>query len=136
LGRVPWACYGSRQGTGADKGRADDLLEEPVDTTAHNQSEGPTAPRLGIGRVTFGMTRDLGKRLEVTFVTKNGGTLTAVEELDESLSADVLADYAKQLTKDLAEGRPRTFVDSWTTSGQYTWINLGEVVAFSLRPAK
>jgi hypothetical protein len=40
------------------------------------------------------------------------------------------------LAKDLAEARPRTFVDGWGTSGQYSWVNLGEVVAFSLRPAK
>jgi hypothetical protein len=106
-----------------------------VDGIAHNQSEG-SAPRLGIGRPTFGMTRDLGKRIEVTFVLKNGGSLTAVEELDESLTADVVADYAKQLGRDLAEARPRTFVDGWSTGGQSAWVNLGEVVAFSLRPAK
>lgn len=90
----------------------------------------------GLGRVTFGMQRDLGKRVEITFVLKSGGSLSAVEELDESLTADVVADYAKQLTKDLAEGRPRTFVDGWSTSGQHAWVNLAEVVAFSLRPAK
>ena len=38
--------------------------------------------------------------------------------------------------KDQAEGRPRAFVDGWNTGGQHTWVNLGEVVAFSLRPAK
>jgi len=104
-----------------------------VDGIAHNQAE---SPRVGFGRPTFGMTRDQGKRLEVTFVMKNGGSLTAIEELSESLSDAVLADYAKQLTKDLAEGRPRSFADSWGASGQYAWVNLGEVVAFSLRPAK
>jgi hypothetical protein len=107
-----------------------------VDGIAHNQSEGPSAPRLGIGRPSFGMSRDLGKRLEITFVLKSGGVMTAVEELDESLTADVVADYAKQLTRDQAEGRPRSFVDGWGTGGQHAWINLGEVVAFSLRPAK
>lgn len=107
-----------------------------MDGIAHNQGEGASGPRLGIGRPTFGMQRDLGKRVEVTFVMKSGGTLTAVEELTESLSAEVLADYAKQLTRDLAEARPRTFVDGWGASGQHAWVNLGEVVAFSLRPAK
>ena len=90
----------------------------------------------GLGRATFGMQRDLGKRVEITFVLKNGGSISAVEELDESLTADVLADYAKQLTKDLAEARPRSFTDSWGTGGQHAWVNLGEVAAFSLRPAK
>jgi hypothetical protein len=112
------------------------VVEEPVDGIAHNQSEGSSSPRLGIGRPTFGMTRDLGKRIEVTFALKNGGVVTVVEELGESLAEDVVADYSKQLQKDLAEGRPRTFVDNWTASGQHAWVNLGEVVAFSLRPAK
>jgi hypothetical protein len=109
------------------------MVEAPVDGIAHNQSEGS---RVGFGRPTFGMTRDMGKRLEVTFVLKNGGSLTVVEELEESLTAEVLSDYAKQLTKDQAEGRPRTFTDSWGSSGQHAWVNLGEVVAFSLRPSK
>ena len=105
-----------------------------MDGIAHNQAD---SPRVGFGgRPTFGMTRDQGKRLEVTFVMRNGGSLTAIEELGESLSEAVLADYAKQLGNDLAEGRPRSFVDSWGSSGQYAWVNLAEVVAFSLRPAK
>jgi hypothetical protein len=114
----------------------DVAVEEPVDGIAHNQSEGPSAPRLGLGRPTFGMSRDLGKRIEITFALKSGGTVSAIEEVDESLTADVVADFAKQLTKDLAEARPRSFVDGWATGGQHVWINLGEVVAFSLRPAK
>ena len=107
-----------------------------MDGIAHNQGEGSSAPRLGIGRPTFGMQRDLGKRIEITFVLKSGGSLSATEELDESLTADVVADYAKQLNRDLAEARPRAFVDGWSTGGQYAWVDLGEVVAFSLRPAK
>lgn len=107
-----------------------------MDDSAQMQAETPSGPRLGSGRPTFGMTRDQGKRLEVTFVMKNGGTLSIIEELGESLSAEVLADYAKQLGKDLAEARPRQFVDAWNATGQYAWVNLGDVVAFSLRPAK
>ena len=107
-----------------------------MDGIARNQSEGSSAPRFGVGRPTFGMQRDMGKRVEITFVLKNGGSISAVEELEESLTADVLADYAKQLSRDLAEAKPRTFVDGWSVSGQYAWVNLGEVAAFSLRPAK
>ena len=67
-----------------------------MDGIAHNQGE---APRLGLGRPTFGMTRDQGKRIEVSLALKNGGSIVAIDELDESLSADVLADYAKELTE-------------------------------------
>jgi hypothetical protein len=104
-----------------------------MDGIAHNQGE---APRLGIGRPTFGMTRDQGKRVEVSLALKNGGSIVAIDELSEALSADVLADYAKGLTKDIAEAKPRTFTDGWNASGQFVWVNLGEVVAFSLRPSK
>ena len=107
-----------------------------MDGIAHNQGEGSSAPRLGIGKPSFGMSRDLGKRVEITFVMKNGGSLSAIEELGESLTAEVVAEYAKQLTRDLAEARPRSFTDGWGTGGQHVWVNLGEVVAFSLRPAK
>ena len=112
------------------------MVEDPVDGIAHNQSEGSSAPRVGFGRPTFGMTRDLGKRLEVTFSLKSGATITTVDEVEESLTADVVADYAKQLTRDIAEGKPRTFQDGWSQSGQSAWVNLAEVVAFSLRPSK
>jgi hypothetical protein len=135
LGRAARACYGSSYEDRSEH-RANDAMEKPVDETVQMQSETPSGPRLGLGRPTFGMTRDQGKRLEVTFVMKSGGTITVVEELDEPVSAEVLADYAKQLGKDLAEARPRSFVDNWNTSGQHAWVNLGEVVAFSLRPSK
>lgn len=111
-------------------------LEEPVDGIALNQSEGPSAPGLGLGRPRFGLARDQGKRIEVALTLKQGGLVTVVEELGEPLSAEVVAEYGKQLAKDIAEGRPRTFTDSWGASGQHAWVNLGDVVAFSLRPAK
>ena len=82
------------------------------------------------------MSRDLGKRVEVTLALKGGSSIVAIDEIEESLTADVLADYAKQLTRDVAEGKPRSFADGFGTSGQHTWVNLGEVVAFSLRPSK
>ncbi len=107
-----------------------------MDGIAHNRSEGSSAPHFGVGRPTFGMARDQGRRLEISFAMKSGGLLTAVEELAETLTADVVADYAKQLEKDVAEGRKRRFVDGWAASGQYAWVDLGEVAAFSLRPAK
>lgn len=103
-----------------------------MDGIAQNQG----GAQLGLGRPTFGMTRDQGKRIEVSLALKNGGSIVAVDEVAESLSADVVADYAKQLQKDVAEAKPRTFTDNWNSTGQFVWVNLGEVVAFSLRPSK
>jgi hypothetical protein len=107
-----------------------------VDEIAHNRSEGSSAPQFGVGRPTFGMARDQGRRIEIGFALKNGGSLTAIEELEDTLSAAMVANYAEQLEKDVAEGKKRSFTDGWATSGQHTWIDLGEVAAFSLRPAK
>jgi hypothetical protein len=106
-----------------------------VDGIAHNRSEGSSAPHFGV-RPTFGLNRDQGKRVEISFAFKNGAMLTAVEELDEDLSAEVVANYGEQLAGDVGRGSRRTFRDGWNASGQYVWIDLSEVAAFSLRPAK
>ena len=107
-----------------------------MDDIAHNRSEGSSAHTFGVGRPAFGMARDQGRRVEISFALKNGGLLTVVEELEDNLSESLMKDYGEQLTKDVAEGKRRTFSDSWTSSGQYAWIDLSEVAAFSLRPAK
>jgi hypothetical protein len=62
--------------------------------------------------------------------------LTAVEETNDSLTQEVLANFGEQLAGDVAKGGRRTFRDGWAASGQYVWIDLSEVAAFSLRPAK
>jgi hypothetical protein len=109
-----------------------------VDDIAQIRAEGAAAPRagLGIGRQAFGISRDQSKRLEVTFVLKNGGSITAVTELDDALSAETLAAFAEQLTADVAAGTSRSFTDGWATSGQHVWVSLGDVAAFALRPLK
>ena len=107
-----------------------------MDEIAHNRSEGSSAPQFGVGRPTFGMARDQGRRIEVGFALKSGASLTAIEELEDTLSAAMVTRYAEQLEKDVAEGKKRSFTDSWNASGQHTWIDLREVAAFSLRPAK
>ena len=107
-----------------------------MDEIAHNRSEGSSAPGFGVGRPTFGMARDQGRRIEVAFALKNGGLLTAIEELEDTLSAALVARDAEQLEKDVAEGKKRTFTDGWAASGQHTWVDLREGAAFSLRPAK
>jgi hypothetical protein len=106
-----------------------------VDGIAHNRSEGTSAPGFGV-RPTFGLNRDQGKRIEISFALKNGAMLTAVEELDDALTAEAVANFGEQLAGDIAGSRRRTFRDGWAASGQYVWVDLGEVAAFSLRPAK
>ena len=94
------------------------------------------APGFGVGRPTFGMVKDQGKRLEISLALKNGGLLTATEELGDDLTEESVKEFSEQLARDVASGTTRTFSDSWNTSGQRAWVNLGEVVAFSVRPAK
>ena len=94
------------------------------------------APRFGAGRPTFGLIKDQGKRLEISLALKNGGLLTVTEEMGEDLTEDRVKEFSEQLAKDVASGATRTFADAWNASGQHAWVNLGEVVAFSVRPAK
>ena len=94
------------------------------------------APRFGAGRPTFGLVKDQGKRLEISLALKNGGMLTVTEELADDLNEDRVKEFSEQLAKDVAGGATRTFSDAWNASGQRAWVNLGEVVAFSVRPAK
>ncbi len=94
------------------------------------------APRFGVGRPTFGLVKDQGKRLEISLALKNGGMLTVTEELADDLNEDRVKEFSEQLATDVAGGATRTFSDAWNASGQRAWVNLGEVVAFSVRPAK
>ena len=94
------------------------------------------APRFGAGRPTFGLVKDQGKRLEISLALKNGGLLTVTEELPDDLTEDRVKEFSEQLASDVAGGATRTFSDAWNASGQRAWVNLGEVVAFSVRPAK
>lgn len=100
------------------------------------RGQGSAPPQLVPSRPSFGLARDQGKRIEVTFALKQGGGLTAIDEMEEDLTDELVRGYSEQLAKDVAAGATRTFADGWAASGQRVWINLGEVVAFSVRPAK
>ena len=100
---------------------------------AENQGD---APRFGVGRPAFGLVKDQGKRLEISLALRNGGMLTVTEEMGDDLTEARVKEFSEQLGKDVASGATRTFSDSWNASGQRAWVNLGEVVAFSVRPAK
>lgn len=107
-----------------------------MDTAHSMRGEGATPPGFGPARPSFGLTRDQGKRIEVTLAMRNGGTLLAIEETEEPLTAELLQAYADQLARDIVAGETRTFSDGWSASGQRAWVLLREVVAFSVRPAK
>lgn len=104
--------------------------------TPDMRGQGLASPQLGPSRPSFGLARDQGRRIEVTFVLRNGGTLLAIDEMEDALTEELLQGYSDQLAKDVAEGATRTFSDGWAASGQRAWIILREVVAFSVRPAK
>ena len=107
-----------------------------MDTFDIARGQGAASPQFGPSRPAFGLARDQGRRIEITFALKQGGALTALDEQQDDLTDELLQGYSDQLAQDVAAGTTRTFADAWGASGQRVWINLGEVVAFSVRPAK
>jgi hypothetical protein len=107
-----------------------------VRTSAKSRGDAPSTPQFGPTRPTFGLARDQGRRVEVSFAMRNGGTLTVLEEMEDPLTDEMLQSYSEQLAKEIASGEARTFTDGWSATGQRAWVLLREVVAFSVRPAK
>ncbi|MFN8523448.1 MAG: hypothetical protein U0821_10140 [Chloroflexota bacterium] len=99
-------------------------------------NETPSTGLPGVSRPTFGMARDQGRRIEVTLVLDESGTLTVLDEAAESVSAESLDAYAAKLSEDIAAKATRSFADAWGSTGQRAWVSLGKVVAFSVRPAR
>lgn len=85
----------------------------------------------------FGISRQPTARIEIVFALKSGNHVTAYQETAAPVTAESLDAFAKELAEQLA-GNPgqRTFVDDWGASGQRAWVNLSEVAAFSVRPAR
>jgi hypothetical protein len=96
----------------------------------------PATTMPGASRTTFGLSRDQGRRIEVTLLLRRGGSLTVVDEVDEAITAEGLAAYARSLASDIEAKASRSFTDNWNATGQRAWVSLGEVVGYSLRPAK
>jgi hypothetical protein len=94
------------------------------------------AAELGPRRPGFGLSRDPLRRIEISLVLRGGGGLTVYAEVDAEITAERLDALARELADDVSAGRARAFSDSWSATGQRTWVNCGEVVAFSLRQAK
>jgi hypothetical protein len=96
----------------------------------------PAGPAAGLKGPTFGLARERLNRLEVGLALRGGGSLTLFVELDSEVSPEAVEAFAAELAEGVAGSQSRTFVDSSTATGQRSWVNLGEVVAFSVRQAR
>ena len=101
-----------------------------------NRAESARSASASASRPPFGLARDQGRRIEVSFLLKNGGAFTIIEEMEQALTAELLESYSDQLAKDIAAGTTRAFADGWGATGQRAWVDLGQVAAFSTRPAR
>lgn len=97
------------------------------------QSSAP--PGFGPQRTSFGMTRDRGRRLEIVLTLRGGGLLTVYDEVQDEITEEAVQQYAEALASDVTAGKSRTFVDSWGATAQRSWMSLGEVTGFAVRPA-
>lgn len=96
----------------------------------------PAGPAAGLKGPTFGLARERLNRIELTLAIRGGGVITVFVEQDDEISSESLDAFAAELATGISAGQARTFSDSWHATGQRAWVNLGEVVAFSVRQAK
>lgn len=67
---------------------------------------------------------------------RSGVILSVYEDADEDVTEKLIEKYAVELTTAVAAGGQRSFNDSWGATGQRSWVNLGDVSAFAVRPAR
>ncbi len=107
-----------------------------MDITNQQLSESaPAGPGFGLKRGTFGMSRDRLNRVEVVLAMRGGGIISVFDEIDSEVTDDRVEQYAAQLVAQIQTGAARSFTDAAST-GQHSWVNLGEVTAFTVRQAK
>jgi len=94
------------------------------------------SPAFGPQSPTFGLVRDRGRRLEIVFAMRSGVILSVYEDADEDVTERLIEQYAGELTTQVAAGGQRSFSDSWGATGQRAWVNLSDVSAFAVRPAR
>ncbi|MCC7105124.1 MAG: hypothetical protein IT307_08280 [Chloroflexi bacterium] len=102
--------------------------QEGASGTAATPRSGPIRP--------FGLSREHLNRVELTFILRGGAQLAVSEQLLDEVTPESLDRYAAQLSEQVTSGQSRAFSDQQSTPGVRAWINLGEVVAFSVRQAK
>src|SRR5919108_4600004 len=108
----------------------------------HDQMPYEQAPRLesggqsgAAGRVPFGITRQQSQRIELVFALRQGGMLPVTHDLGAAVTAETLDRYCEELRQAIAGGKDWwQFADAWNGSGQRAYVDLGQVVGFTVRP--
>jgi hypothetical protein len=100
------------------------------------RAEQQSSPGFGPRPPAFGMTRDRGRRLEIVLAFRSGGVINVNHETEEEITEELVKAFAEELRGQMRSGEVRAFVDSWSTTGSYAWVNLADVSAFSVRPAR
>lgn len=96
----------------------------------------PAGPGFGLKRGSFGLSRERLNRVEVVLALRGGGVLNVFDQIEGEVTDERLEQYAAQLVAQIQTGAARTFADAGTATGQRSWVNLGEVTAFTVRHAK
>ena len=100
------------------------------------RSEHQGTAGFGAQRPAFGMTRDRGRRLEIVLAFRSGGVITLNHEVEEDITEGLVKTFAEELRVQVKNAEVRSFVDSWSTTGSHSWVNMADVSAFSVRPAR
>jgi hypothetical protein len=106
-----------------------------MNTQQPRSEQQPTAG-FGAQRPAFGMSRDRGRRLEIVLALRSGGVINVNHEIEQDITEELVQAFAEELKAQVKAGVVRGFVDSWSTTGSHAWVNLADVSAFSVRPAR
>ena len=102
-----------------------------------SRAEGPARPSFGIARPAFGLSSRTGQRVELVFSLKSGGSLGAFHDLGEEFSEEIFGRFVQELQEQVSSGKgTATFVDSWSSTGIRAWMDLSQVIGFTVRPAR
>jgi hypothetical protein len=85
----------------------------------------------------FGISRSPSQRVELVFALRNGGMLALTHDMGAPVSAETLDKFCAELRQAVGAGDDwREFGDAWAGTGQRSYVQLGEVIGFTARPAR